>query len=167
MNNLLNSPKNICAISNNKNWRQYFNGKLILHKRREKGISLQFSANFYDLKLARKLTFLTKWFPANSNDAMFQFNDESLLWIFKESCPVGSVTRFGKTLAFGNYLRVYCEFGNFLNLLWQIFYAIGHTFIILNGQIIKLFSRKRWRLVSAQLSNKFGYWSLHNVSSVL
>ena len=135
MNNLLNSPKNICAISNNKNWRQYFNGKLILHKRREKGISLQFSANFYDSKLARKLTFLAKWFPANSNDPMFQFDDDSLLWIF--------------------------------NLLWQIFYAIGHTFIILNGQIMELFNRRRWRLVSAQLSNKFGYWSLHNVSIVL
>ena len=55
-----------------------------------------------------------------------------------------SVTRLGqipplrKSLTvFGNLLRVYLVFGQIMNLLCQIYYAIGQMFIALNSQVLK------------------------------
>ena len=33
-------------------------------------------------------------------------------------------------------IRVYLVFGKLLNLFWQINYAIGHIYIVVNGQIL-------------------------------
>ena len=56
-----------------------------------------------------------------------------------------SVARFGiisplwqnfKSLR--HFLRVYLVFGTILNLLWQIFYAIGQIFTVVNGKIFNV-----------------------------
>ena len=45
---------------------------------------------------------------------------------------------FGKNLkVFGHFKKLYLVFGNLLNLLWQIFYATGQIFIVVNGQKMK------------------------------
>ena len=44
---------------------------------------------------------------------------------------------FGKILkALGNFDPVYLVFGNTLNLLWQLNYAIGQISIVVNGRIL-------------------------------
>ena len=37
-------------------------------------------------------------------------------------------------LVFGHFNKLYLVFGNILNLLWQMFNAIGQIFIVVNGQ---------------------------------
>ena len=51
---------------------------------------------------------------------------------------------------------IYVIFGHFIQ--WQF---------AQKKQVVELFSRRRWRLVSAQLSNQFGYCPLYTVSIVL
>ena len=48
-----------------------------------------------------------------------------------------SVTRFGKISPLWHNLRVYLVFGNFLILMLQINFTIGHVFIVVNGPILK------------------------------
>ena len=47
-----------------------------------------------------------------------------------------SVTRFG--VMFGHLLRAKIEFGNILNLSWQIIYAIGQILLAINDQILNI-----------------------------
>ena len=45
---------------------------------------------------------------------------------------------FGKNfLVFGDFKKLYLVLGNILNLLWQIFNAIGQILIVVNGQKMK------------------------------
>ena len=46
-----------------------------------------------------------------------------------------SVTRHGKISPLWQNLKV---FGQLMNLLWQIFYAIGQIYILINAQILKI-----------------------------
>ena len=49
------------------------------------------------------------------------------------------ICHFGEILfIFGNILRAMREFGNILNLCWQIIYAFGQMLIVVNGQILNI-----------------------------
>ena len=77
-----------------------------------------------------------------------------------------SVTRFCDILplwqnfkALGNFDQIYLVFGKTLNLLWQINFAIGQIFIVVNGRILSKLSSDLVTLVAseanAELRKKF------------
>ena len=47
-----------------------------------------------------------------------------------------SETSLAKFSHFGNFLKVYLIFGKIVNLVWQLFYAIGQKVIVVTGQIL-------------------------------
>ena len=61
---------------------------------------------------------------------------------FSHRQGMNSATRFGEISplwqkkVFGDFLKVYLFLGKFVNLLWQIFYAIGQKFIVAMSQIL-------------------------------
>ena len=70
-----------------------------------------------------------------------------LKWPYLLSDDGASVTSFGEKFATwakfeksGHFLSNYFVFGTIVNLLRQIFYTIGQTFIVLNGQILNKWS---------------------------
>ena len=71
------------------------------------------------------------------------FQRDFSFYQFRLMLDWSSVTKFGQNLPlwhnvknFGHFERVHLVFGNILGLLWQIIYAFGHFFSVVNAQIL-------------------------------
>ena len=71
--------------------------------------------------------------PNNETFRCHNDDDDAGRYCQKQAVIIPSVTRFGGI--FGNFFRVHLVFGKILYLRWQMFYATGKIFIVVNGQI--------------------------------